>query len=524
MYYLDSNPQIDIEFELTENTPRIKSTVSLAQIPQENGQANFGDVDAPYVLFEDGLFVIWNNKWTHFITLEQLTSSEQRNMTLDDVRMLAAKGDDLLFEEIQQYRGVNFSSNFDRYIMVYGVEGGYRLVVHSNPAGKPSTVYLESIWESGGSGIDIRYEDVDEFLRSHPSQEAITEDQALQILHEWSRSVPLPVLEPLGTSLEPGEACWAFNNMDVAGLGQYLAVGKRSGIIYIGQVQADGSVDWYKASSIFDTAPRVDMTLNDVRGLAAKGTAITNADLEPYRFDSPPTGLFHALYPVNNGAYTLRYTSSIEWGLFLTSAEDLANGIQGIDIRYYDVDMYIADGTREFARPSSETLLDESFSPTAIVRRKLISSGVSINYVFLLSQGSQRAPRGVDNGEIAVVYASYIDGNAIYNMRYDFERATSNSEWTHYEPTNWDGIAIDVAAHVACEYFSEQTGLNNEDIFVSWAGQEEAETLFPNIARSHFAAFYIGRSGDIPVVIILTSPDGESNWEVIGYSGVALIQ
>ena len=30
---------------------------------------------------------------------------------------------------------------------------------------------LESVWESGGSGIDIRYGDIDEFLRNHPSHE-----------------------------------------------------------------------------------------------------------------------------------------------------------------------------------------------------------------------------------------------------------------------------------------------------------------------------------------------------------------
>ena len=91
-----------------------------------------------------------------------------KSMTLDDVRALAKKGDDLLFEDFQKYKGVNVSSNFDSYIMVYGVEGGYRLIVRSEQSGKPDSVNLESIWESGGGGIDIRYGNINEFLSKWP--------------------------------------------------------------------------------------------------------------------------------------------------------------------------------------------------------------------------------------------------------------------------------------------------------------------------------------------------------------------
>ncbi|WP_313370724.1 hypothetical protein [Sedimentibacter sp.] len=103
------------------------------------------------------------------------------SMTLDDVRKLAAKGDDLLFEDLSQYKGANASSDLNSYIMVYHVKGGYRLIVYSKPDSKPSRADLESIWESGGSGIDIRYNDVDAFVRDNPSQDAITEEQALDI-------------------------------------------------------------------------------------------------------------------------------------------------------------------------------------------------------------------------------------------------------------------------------------------------------------------------------------------------------
>ena len=64
-----------------------------------------------------------------------LGSLSGKTMTLDDVRMLSAKGAGLLFEDFQQYPGANASSSFGYYIMVYSVEGGYRLVVHSKPSG-----------------------------------------------------------------------------------------------------------------------------------------------------------------------------------------------------------------------------------------------------------------------------------------------------------------------------------------------------------------------------------------------------
>lgn len=91
-----------------------------------------------------------------------------KSITLEDVRTLAKKGDDLLFEDFQKYKGANVSSNLDYYIMVYGVEGGYRLIVRSDQSGKPDSANLESIWESGGSGIDIRYGDIDKFLSKWP--------------------------------------------------------------------------------------------------------------------------------------------------------------------------------------------------------------------------------------------------------------------------------------------------------------------------------------------------------------------
>ena len=99
---------------------------------------------------------------------EDARRSSDLAVTLEDVRTLSKKGDGLLFEDFQKYKGANASSGLGYYIMVYGVEGGYRLIVCSNQGGKPDSVNLESVWESSGSGIDIRYGDIDVFLSKRP--------------------------------------------------------------------------------------------------------------------------------------------------------------------------------------------------------------------------------------------------------------------------------------------------------------------------------------------------------------------
>lgn len=92
-------------------------------------------------------------------------------LTLNDIRALSQKGDTLTFEDFSTYKGGDASSNLNYHIMVYSVEGGYRLIVRTDGSKIDSTA-LESIWESGGSGIDIRFSDVNEFIKAHPSSES----------------------------------------------------------------------------------------------------------------------------------------------------------------------------------------------------------------------------------------------------------------------------------------------------------------------------------------------------------------
>jgi hypothetical protein len=93
-------------------------------------------------------------------------------MTLDDVRKLAKKGDDLVFEDLAAYRGSSgVSADFppEYYRMaLYPVEDDYWLIVNSPKSGKPDSIVLVNRWETPSNGIDIRDGDLDEFLSQWP--------------------------------------------------------------------------------------------------------------------------------------------------------------------------------------------------------------------------------------------------------------------------------------------------------------------------------------------------------------------
>lgn len=110
----------------------------------------------------------WNSSVERMYAAPSVSSYGSQAMTLEDVRAFAEKGESLLFEDFRKFIGVNASSSRDYSVMVYSVEGGYRLIVRSNQSGSPDSVDLESVWEGSGSGIDIRYGDMNEFLSQWP--------------------------------------------------------------------------------------------------------------------------------------------------------------------------------------------------------------------------------------------------------------------------------------------------------------------------------------------------------------------
>ncbi len=134
----------------------------------DNIIAKFMVIDDNTLIFKEASVPLFADEGARYLSVSNTSLYELQVLTLEDVRALAKKGDSLLFEDFQKYKGANVSSNLDYYIMVYGVEGGYRLIVCSDQSGKPDSVNFEGIWEGGGSGIDIRYGDIDEFLSKRP--------------------------------------------------------------------------------------------------------------------------------------------------------------------------------------------------------------------------------------------------------------------------------------------------------------------------------------------------------------------
>jgi len=186
-------------------------------------------------------------------TVDWLGSSDGKAMNLDDVRKLAAKGGDLLFNDLRKFIGGNASSSINRYLMVYYVEGGYRLIVSSEDGVSIGRASLENVWANFGSGIDIRYNDVDAFLLANPSQDVIMEEEAQNIAQtrlalelepvSWYILGDLPedtgddsafarsLLDSVNTINEP---CWVLRLKGTAEWGgQYYAVGKKSGDMFI---------------------------------------------------------------------------------------------------------------------------------------------------------------------------------------------------------------------------------------------------------------------------------------------------
>lgn len=90
---------------------------------------------------------------------------EQSNISLDDVRTLAAKGDELVFEDLKDYQGEEVGSGL--YILAFKVEGGYTLLVGAgSTTGKP--LYARLTIPGVEEFIDIRYDDIDGFINKYP--------------------------------------------------------------------------------------------------------------------------------------------------------------------------------------------------------------------------------------------------------------------------------------------------------------------------------------------------------------------
>jgi beta-lactamase regulating signal transducer with metallopeptidase domain len=130
---------------------------------QVNGTAFYITDDRQDYIYEVSAKWQEGDSWYVF----RVNGASRRNITLADLRELAAKGDELLMENFAEYNGTDVGSGL--YIMQFTVEGGYSLLVGNGAmTGKPSYAYFSVPGVGVEGSIDIRHNDIDEYIGKYP--------------------------------------------------------------------------------------------------------------------------------------------------------------------------------------------------------------------------------------------------------------------------------------------------------------------------------------------------------------------
>lgn len=97
-------------------------------------------------------------------SVDEFLKENKDMLSLDTIKELAKKGDDLMWDDFDGYSFTEGGSGL--YIRFYSVEDGYSLSIGGGgPNDKPMYIYLSG---NGKERIDIRYDSVEEFLESKP--------------------------------------------------------------------------------------------------------------------------------------------------------------------------------------------------------------------------------------------------------------------------------------------------------------------------------------------------------------------
>jgi hypothetical protein len=148
------------------------------------------------------------------------------------------------------------------------------------------------------------------------------------------------------------------------------AVSKDGRIFFTYYADTNGEMVWGANTGALKWSPENhrQMTLADVRGLAQKiGTRLTLNDLRDFIGEDIGSGLFVMQYEVEGGEYRLIVGAGnrdgrvdyARFGKVISGSMDENH----IDMRYYDVDKYIADGTREIVSELSSFTPEFSVTP-----------------------------------------------------------------------------------------------------------------------------------------------------------------
>ena len=90
-------------------------------------------------------------------------STSGKQLTLDDVIELSSKGEELVWEDLAEFKGVETGSGL--YIVTYRIDDNFELMVGGTAAtGKPMYAYLTY---GDGEHVDIMTEDAKAFISGH---------------------------------------------------------------------------------------------------------------------------------------------------------------------------------------------------------------------------------------------------------------------------------------------------------------------------------------------------------------------
>ena len=168
-----TDPDFEAVFTLLRNASSQEEVYRLVGKPQEA-------LDGTDIFIIDGKRIRVSYNEDSMVTRIEYVSEPVANtpdfigvvLSLDDVRALAAKGKALQHSDLPPLRPSILSSTMGGYNPTFiSVEGDYSLLISFNNTMDPesgiSSILLRSIWDE--TSIDIRYRDVDEFIRMNPS-------------------------------------------------------------------------------------------------------------------------------------------------------------------------------------------------------------------------------------------------------------------------------------------------------------------------------------------------------------------
>jgi hypothetical protein len=101
-------------------------------------------------------------KNTAIPNIEEQKTGQSTKLTLEIVKNLSKKGDELSWDDFQTYDGKDIGSGL--YIKLYPIDDKYELLIGGGSL-KKSPMYINLANKDNKKSIDIRHDDIDKFIK-----------------------------------------------------------------------------------------------------------------------------------------------------------------------------------------------------------------------------------------------------------------------------------------------------------------------------------------------------------------------